>query len=209
MEQKQAAEKPSKFGRAEKRLRMIESINDAAADVFIRDGYADFSARKVAKELGISLSNLQHYCGNTDDLCFQMIKAKLEYYVILFRETYTNPELTPEEKLKITIRDNIHATYDDITGKLFLQIGALATRNERIKEVMVEQYDFFLEGLRIVISEINPLLDQSRVLNYSALIATMIEGNFFYQWQGSMSAIPREEMINTAIKLWINILKAP
>ena len=50
--------------RAGKRLKKIEDINDAAAMVFVRDGYAQFSARKVAKELGISLNNLQHYCGN-------------------------------------------------------------------------------------------------------------------------------------------------
>ncbi|QHA85372.1 TetR family transcriptional regulator [Pseudomonas mediterranea] len=38
----------------------MEETNDVAAAIFVRDGYAQFSARKVAKELGISLNNLQH-----------------------------------------------------------------------------------------------------------------------------------------------------
>ena len=37
----------SPYSRAGKRLKKIEEINDAAAVIFVRDGYAQFSARKV------------------------------------------------------------------------------------------------------------------------------------------------------------------
>ncbi len=196
-----------KFGRSQKRSRMIEAINDAAAEVFMRDGYADFSARKVAKELGISLSNLQHYCGNTDDLCFQMIKSKLEYYTARSQDTYACTTMTPMDKFALVMRENISATYSDFTARLFFQMGALATQDERIREVMIDQYEIFLDLLKNLIRQINPNLGSASVQTYSGLIATMIEGNFFYQWQPSITLSAREDMINGAIKIWSEILE--
>ncbi|MEG7361586.1 TetR/AcrR family transcriptional regulator [Pseudomonas citronellolis] len=198
--------KPVKFSRAEKRSRKLEEINDAAAAVFLRDGYADFSARKVAKEVGISLSNLQHYCGSTDNLCLEMIKYKLGGYVERFEEIYLDESMLPIERFELAIRENMMATMDDITGRLFFQIGALAVLDEQIKKIWIDQYDHFISGMRYLVSLINPQLSGQQIQTYSGLIATMIEGNFFYQWQPSMPPMVREEMIDTAVKLWRDIL---
>ena len=195
-----------KYGRAQKRDRKLEQINAVAAEIFLRDGYAEFSARKVAKEMGISLSNLQHYCGNTDNLCLHMIKSKLEYFVIRFEEVYTDTSMQPLERFAIAIRENIEATLDEYTGRLYFQIGALATQNAEIKQVMIDQYDHFLSGVKYLIKEINPQLAPQKVQTYGALIATMIEGNFFYQWQPTLTPQVREDMINTAIDLWSRLL---
>jgi AcrR family transcriptional regulator len=205
----QEIESQVKYGRTQKRSRKIEEINDAAAQVFIRDGYAEFSARKVAKEMGISLSTLQHYCGNTENLCLQMIKAKLESFVFRFQEIYTDSHTPPMEKLALAIRENVAATLDHYTGRLFFQMGALATQDERIKEVMIEQYEYFLTGLRYLVREINPQLNPDAVDTYSGLIATMIEGNFFYQWQPSLTPEIRAQMLDTSIALWSNTLMNP
>lgn len=198
--------KPVKFSRAEKRSRKLEKINDAAAAVFLREGHAEFSARKVAKEVGISLSNLQHYCGNTENLCFEMIKYKLGGYVERFEEIYLDESMHPIERFELAIRENMMATMDDMTGRLFFQIGALAVLDKQIKQIWIDQYDHFISGMRHLVSLINPQLSDPQVQTYSGLIATMIEGNFFYQWQPSMPPIVREEMTNTAVKLWCEIL---
>lgn len=198
--------RPAKYSRAEKRLRKLDEINDVAAAVFIRDGYAEFSARKVAKEVGISLSNLQYYYGSTENLCAEMIKSKLESYVIRFEEIYLNDSMPPIERFKLAVRENILATMDDTTGRLFFQIGALAARDEQIKKIMVDQYDHFLSGMKYLVALINPQLNVERVQIYSALIASMIEGNFFYQWQPSITPELRESMINNGIEIWINLL---
>ncbi|CAI8884487.1 HTH tetR-type domain-containing protein [Pseudomonas jessenii] len=198
--------KPVKYSRAEKRSRKLDEINDAAAAIFLRDGYAEFSARKVAKEVGISLSNLQHYCGNTEKLYIEMIKSKLEWYVIRFEEIYLNDTIPPLERFELAIRENMLATMDDMTGRLFFQIGALATQDDQIKKIMIDQYDHFLNGMKYLVTLINPLLSAEKVQIYSGLIATMIEGNFFYQWQPSMPPQVRADMITTAVDLWCQIL---
>ena len=198
--------KPVKYSRAEKRSRKLDEINDAAAAIFLRDGYAEFSARKVAKEVGISLSNLQHYCGNTEKLYIEMIKSKLEWYVIRFEEIYLNDTIPPLERFELAIRENMLATMDDMTGRLFFQIGALATQDDQTKKIMIDQYDHFLSGMKYLITLINPLLSEEKVQTYSGLIATMIEGNFFYQWQPSMTPEVRNDMINTSVDLWCQIL---
>jgi len=198
--------KPAKFSRAEKRSRKLEEINDAAAAVFLRDGHAEFSARKVAKEVGISLSNLQHYCGNTDNLCLVMIKYKLSGYVSRFEEIYLDESMRPIERFELAIRENMMATMDDMTGRLFFQIGALAALDAQIKQIWIDQYDHFISGMRYLVALVNPQLNDQQVQIYSGLIATMIEGNFFYQWQPSMPSEVQAEMTNSAVQLWRDIL---
>lgn len=197
---------PIKYSRTEKRSRKLDQINNAAAEIFIRDGFAEFSARKVAKEVGISLSNLQHYYGNTENLCIEMIKSKLEWYVIRFEEIYLNDSMSPIERFELAIRENITATMDSKTGRLFFQIGALAALNEQVKNIMTDQYAHFLTGMKYLVSLINPQLSTEKIEIYSGLIATMIEGNFFYQWQPSMTPQVRADMISTAVDLWCQIL---
>lgn len=199
-------EQQAKYGRTQKRSRKVEQINEAAAIVFIRDGYAEFSARKVAKELGVTLSNLQHYCGNTENLCLEMIKSKLERYVIRFKEIYLDETMTPLDRFALAIRENVTATMDHYTGRLFFQMGALATQDERIKQVMTDQYENFLSGMKYLVKEINPSLSTKSIQTYSALIATMIEGNFFYQWQPSITPEMRNEMIEASIEIWSKLL---
>lgn len=198
-----------RYGRVDKRARKIEEINETAAEIFIRDGYFEFSARKVAKEIGISLSNLQHYCGNTENLRLQMIKAKLEHYVIRFNEICNNTNITPIDRLDLAIRENVAATLYPYTGSLFFQMAALATQDASIKEVMIEQYEHFLAGLRKLIEDINSDLNPEQVSTYSGLIAAQIEGNFFYQWQPSLTLDIRERMIDTAVVFWRALLLPP
>ncbi len=201
----------SPYSRAGKRLKKIEEINDAAAFIFVRDGYAQFSARKVAKELGISLNNLQHYCGNTEKLCRQMIKAKLDHFVQAVNLLVENASAeTPIERLAVAIRENSSATFDGETGKFFFQMGALASHDVSIKELMVSQYDQFLTGFCELITEINPQLPADTVRTYAALIATQIEGVFFYQDQLSPTSGLREKMVETAISFWTaTLMPAP
>jgi AcrR family transcriptional regulator len=201
----------SPYSRAGKRLKKIEEINDAAAVIFVRDGYAQFSARKVAKELGISLNNLQHYCGNTENLCRQMIKAKLGHFVKAVNHLVENASAeTPMERLAVAIRENSSATFDTETGKFFFQMGALASHDESIKDLMVSQYNHFLTGFCQLITEINPQLPADKVRTYAALIATQIEGVFFYQDQLSPTSGLREQMVETAISFWTaTLMRSP
>lgn len=201
----------SPYSRVGKRLKRIEEINEVAAMIFVRDGYAQFSARKVAKELGISLNNLQHYCGSTEKLCFEMIKAKLEFFVqrVDLLVARSSAE-TPMERLAVAIRENSAATFDAETARFFFQMGALASHDPAIKALMASQYDRFLEGFRQLISEVNPGLPTAQVAVYAALIATQIDGNFFYQDQVSATTGMREQLIETAIAFWsMTLLPAP
>jgi len=71
---------------------------------------------------------------------------------------------------------------------------------------MVEQYDQFLMGFCRLITEISPQLPNDQVRTYAALIATQIDGIFFYQDQLNPTSGVREQMVETAIALWTTIL---
>lgn len=193
----------SPFSRAGKRLKKINEINQAATSVFIRDGYAQFSARKVAKELGMSLNNLQYYCGNTDNLCLQMIKARLGHFVERVSQLVQNVDAhSPFERLAAAIRENSSATLHPDTASFFFQMGAMASHDPSIRQVMVSQYQEFLEGFCQLVAEVDPLLPSDRVRTYAALIATQIEGNFFYLYQLNEHAGAGAQMIETTIAFW-------
>lgn len=193
----------SPFSRAGKRLKKINEINQAATTVFVRDGYAQFSARKVAKELGMSLNNLQYYCGNTDNLCLQMIKARLGHFVQRVSQLVHDVDAqTPFERLSAAIRENSSATLDPDTAGFFFQMGAMASHNALIKQVMVSQYQEFLEGFCQLVADVDPLLPADQVRTYAALIATQIEGNFFYLDQLNEHVGAGEQMIETTIAFW-------
>ncbi|MDE1165329.1 MAG: TetR/AcrR family transcriptional regulator [Pseudomonas sp.] len=198
---------PGPFSRAGKRAKRVEQINEAAARVFIRDGHGQFSARKVAKELGISLNNLQHYCGNTQNLCLQMITARLAYFVQgVDRLVADASPATPLERLAVAIRENSAATLDADTARFFFQVGALASYDPAIKAQMARQYDSFLEGICQLVADIDPQLPAETVRTYAALIATQIDGNFFYQDQLQAGTGQRERLVEAAINLWANVL---
>ncbi|MNE32514.1 hypothetical protein D3C80_1261290 [compost metagenome] len=135
-----------------------------------------------------------------------MIKSKLERYVIRFEAIYLDDSMLPIERFELAIRENMLATMDDMTGRLFFQIGALAALDDQIKQIWIDQYDHFLTGMKYLVALINPQLSAEQIQTYSGLIATMIEGNFFYQRQPSMPPQVRANMVTSAVDLWCQIL---
>lgn len=76
-----------------------QTILEAAHKLFVRDGYAAFSVRNVAAQVGVSLSNVQHYYPSKDILIEAMlVYAYGEYQRRIDRLLQAMPEATRLEQ---------------------------------------------------------------------------------------------------------------
>lgn len=194
--------------REKKRVQRIEEIIDTAARIFVRDGHAQFSARRVASEMGISLSNLQHYCGTTENLLLSMIRAKIEIFVTQFVAVAQDTSLTPEQRLLKVIGEDLEAARDPWIASFSFQSWALAEHDEAIGAHVKVIYETFCRVIAQLIREVNPALSVPRSEVFSVLIASQIEGLLFYNKQTGLLERHWQETLDTTLAMWLMMIRA-
>ena len=194
--------------REKKRIQRIEDIIDTAAMLFVRDGYAQFSARRVASELGISLSNLQHYCGTTENLLLSMIRAKIEVFVTQFAAIADDISRTPEQRLLEVIKEDMEAARDPWIASFSFQSWALAEHDQAIGEHLKIIYETFWRTLAKLIQEVNPQLTVARSEIFAVLIASQIEGLLFYNKHTAALEQHWQETLDTTTTMWLMMIRA-
>jgi AcrR family transcriptional regulator len=194
--------------REKKRVQRIEDIIDTAARIFVRDGYAQFSARRVASEMGISLSNLQHYCGTTENLLLSMIRAKIEVFVTQFVAIANDASLSPEQRLIKVIEQDMEAARDPWIASFAFQSWALGEHDQAVGRHLAAIYETFCQVLTSVIREVNPKVTEARAKMFAVLIGSQIEGLLFYQKQAASLGPDWSDAIATARAMWLMMIRA-
>lgn len=194
--------------REKKRVQRIEDIIDTAAMIFVRDGYAQFSARRVASEMGISLSNLQHYCGTTENLLLSMIRAKIEVFVTQFVEIANDTSRSAEERLTDVIAQDMEAARDPWIASFSFQSWALAEHDVAVGEHLTIIYETFCRVMRHLILEVNPQLTAARAGVFAVLIASQIEGLLFYHKHTNALKENWQDTVDTTLAMWLMMIRA-
>ncbi|QJI40140.1 TetR/AcrR family transcriptional regulator [Pseudomonas sp. ADAK2] len=192
--------------REKKRVQRIEDIIEVAASIFVSDGYAQFSARKVASELGISLSNLQHYCGTTENLLASMIRAKIESFVTLFHDIASNTAMPPQERFMAILDGDMAATLDPWIASFSFQVWALAEHDEVVNALLKRIYGDFCQTLSELIVEVNPSISLEKARVHAILIASQIEGVMFYNKQIGAESVSWDALLKTMKTLWLKTI---
>lgn len=194
--------------REKKRIQRIEEIIETAAKIFVSEGYAQFSARRVAAELGISLSNLQHYCGTTENLLVSMIRAKIESFVTRFREVINDSSMTPHERLLVVLNEDMAATLDPWIASFSFQVWALADHDKAVNDSVKKIYSEFCQLLAELIRKVNPSLSVEKSEVFATLIASQIEGLLLYNKQVSSTVENWDATLEIMKTLWVNAILA-
>jgi len=194
--------------REKKRVQRIEDIIDTAAMLFVRDGYAQFSARRVASEMGISLSNLQHYCGTTENLLLSMIRAKIEVFVTQFVAIANDTSRSPEQRFIEVVEQDMEASRDPWIASFSFQSWALAEHDQAIGEHLKSIYETFCQVMAKLIGEVNPQLTTTRSEVFAVLIASQIEGLLFYNKHTSAPHQHWHETVATMRDMWLKMIHA-
>lgn len=84
-----------------------EEIMDAARELFVRDGYANISMRKIAEKIGYSPTTIYLYFKDKNDLLYQICEQTFER---LARNIKSIEQLSdqPLEKLRSGLREYIY-----------------------------------------------------------------------------------------------------
>jgi AcrR family transcriptional regulator len=193
------AESPHLAGRPGTYLRGTETVDailKAALRVLINEGAGAFTIRRIAAECGMKVGNVSYHFPRKELLIQVLLDDLLESYDKLLEHRVRQPELRPEERLRVLIV----MCLDDIAGirttRLFTELWALANHNpfiaDRVRAFYRRVHDFIAEYVAVL----NPALAPDEVQTVAIFISAAMEGTtpfcgYQKPWAGHMPAITR------------------
>lgn len=153
----------------------VEQILKAARQLFIDGGYSQMTLRQVASQVGISLSNVQHYFPSRETLLQALLESVMNSYdppLAAIRERISDPR----QRLAAAVRYFLADVKQAETERLFVEIWSLATREPVAREIFDTMYAHHRGVLADLIAEANPALPPGTVQLRAAIVAMQIEG---------------------------------
>mgnify|MGYP003384324712 CR=1 FL=1 len=115
----------------EKGSERVEEILQKSILIFASEGYAGLTMRRVASELGMSLSNLQHYYRSKDLLVEAMLLNILNTFQSKIDSIVNAMDKSSRvEQLKSIVNMFFDELSNGVINNVFFEIWALAGRNE-------------------------------------------------------------------------------
>ena len=166
----------------EKGLGRAHDILRAARVLLAAEGYAGLSMRKVAAEVGMSLSNVQHYYQSKDAL----LEALLLYTMELFQKKMDSisaamPSASPIERFLSTCDMFLEEITDPVTHAIFFELWALASRNAFASGLMDKMLGRERKALFNMIRGLNPAIGDDEYRQRAILMVAQIEGLMLFR----------------------------
>lgn len=157
--------------------RQIEILR-AAREVLIEEGYPAFTLRRVANRARMHMKTLQHYFSSKGVLLLETMTHTLEELYFSTYETISNEieNRSPEDALSCLLEFLIADCKKYDTCRFFLELWALASRDEDACEALDSLYTRHRKRLEGFIERANPHIAEDVVKLRAAVIAEQIEG---------------------------------
>ena len=166
----------------EKGLGRAHDILHTARALLAAEGYAGLSMRKVAAEVGMSLSNVQHYYQSKDAL----LEALLLYTMELFQQKMDSisaamTSASPIDRFLSTCDMFLEEISDPVTHAIFFELWALASRNEFASRLMDKMLGRERKALFNMIRGLNPAIGDEQYMQRAILMVAQIEGLMLFR----------------------------
>ena len=161
------------------------AILDAAEQLIANEGYAAFTARRVATIVDIKLASLQYYFSTRGALLEATIDNILSKYIEETDRVFAGSSQSPERQMEKAVQwllDDIRNSPQ--TSSLFPQLWALATHNDHAKNALDRLMITYRQRIALWIIGVNPTLSTEESERRGAVIAAMIEGTTIIVGQG-------------------------
>jgi AcrR family transcriptional regulator len=154
-----------------------KQILAACKSVLTNKGYPYFSFQNIAKEAGLSLSNVQYHFATKEKLVAALMEDIGDYYKQVVDDLLKNTSADPVSRFLAVIDYNLEDISKPDTRYFFIQVWALvgALGSHRYK-LLGEMYEVAIGHVSMVIEEINPLLTKGERQQRATMIAAMMEG---------------------------------
>jgi AcrR family transcriptional regulator len=169
-----------KFGAIEARpyLQNKQStrILESAKSVFIEEGAAAFSARRVAKAARLSLGSVQHVFPTTDELVTAMLEHVNDAYEAAYRDMAERLPFNAEHRLGAALDFLLQDICRPEMRKFWLGFWALSCHNAHAAELLKQAYGHHLNNVAGFIGAARPMLSEARCLELATHVVALIEG---------------------------------
>ncbi len=166
----------------EKGLGRAKDILQAARELLAADGYAGLSMRRVASEVGMSLSNVQHYYQSKDAL----VEALLLYTMDAFQAKMDSiraemSAASRSEQFLSTVDMFLDEITDPVTHAIFFEIWAMASRNAFASSLMARMLARERKAIYLLIRGLNPAISDSEYMQRAILMVAQMEGLMLFR----------------------------
>ncbi len=165
-----------------KRLKREREILECVRAILADKGYSNFSMRSVAAAAGLHLKTVQYYFPTKRQLLTAALSYTLdEYYFERYSEVSREKVATgPRERFLIVIEELIADIKTAFTTKFFIEIWALAVRDEDARIALDRLYERHCDHLAGLIQEMNPTLPGETARQRATIVTMMLEGMMLF-----------------------------
>ncbi len=169
-------------------------ILKAARRLLIRKGFADFSARGVAKEAKVSLGALQ-YCFPT---LHALLASTLEYVVNQYEAEYEQLQRqiggSAEARLYALLDYLVADNWKPETRNIFLGIWALSVHSRFARRMMHEMYGFQIGRVSDFITAACPRMSSRQSRDLASQLVAMTEGFSLFSEKPTPGSLSMSDM---------------
>ncbi len=166
----------------EKGLGRARDILLAARALLASEGYAGLSMRRVAQDVGMSLSNVQHYYASKEQLLEALLLTTMdESQAKIDRIAVAMAGRPQVERFLSTVDMFLDEITDPVTHAIFFEIWALASRHPFASNLMGKMIGRERRAVYGLIRGLNPAIDDERCMERAVLIVAQIQGLMLFR----------------------------
>lgn len=162
--------------KAESRGDMRQQALETARRLFIEEGYAEFSMRKVARELGIRQGHLQHYFATRDDLLTEMLEQALHAYMDEYEKFRDDVRGNAEQKLDLVVKFLLDDISNSQVSKFFFELWPMTAHYQEVLLMLRDIYRRNWEGFSTFVENYRPDLNSETARAMSLQVLALVDG---------------------------------
>lgn len=166
----------------EKGFERARDILQAAREIFAAEGYGGLTMRRVAAQVGVSLSNVQHYYKSKDLLVEALMLDSLsQFQEKIDAITASMADAPRVDQFLATVDMFLEELGTPLMRGMFFEFWALATRNTFASTVMDKMQARERKGIFNLIRGLSPDISEREYMIRAALIVAQIEGLMLFR----------------------------
>lgn len=153
-----------------------EEILSAAVELLVRDGYAAFSLRQVAKVVGVRLATLQYYFPTRESLLSAAITRSLHGWRMGYSQIADDTTISAAEKLRRILQRNLDYVIDEPAAGLLFEAFAMAKHESFAAGLLSKSYVTYRKMFVALFIELRPDLQGCDAMAIATVAASHTEG---------------------------------
>jgi AcrR family transcriptional regulator len=170
----------SRAGQRRRGAARVEEILVAARHVLATEGYAEFTLRRIARDVNIRLSTLQHYYPSKDDLFRAVVEKTVADYDAEYDRRATDWGSSARGRLLGMVRYLLDDLRNPDTAGFFVEFWARGLRDAAAAELLQRAYRHHRDRVRVAMAPLNPSLSGRTAEHRAVMVAALIEGMMLF-----------------------------